>query len=156
MILNGLNCFPFLFCLLFLTYKSSTRNTRNRNQTTRLTNLRSTMNNYTQPQQAYYKTHAPLRLYETTKLLSTPMAILLLYPEILVAIFLCFLFLCHWRWSKTQTITNWPLVGMLPGLLQNRLKMHEYFTWYLQHNRALSNLRVLGSLARTWCSLVIP
>ena len=64
------------------------------------------------------------------------MATLLLYPEILVTIFLCFLFLCYWRWSKTQTITNWPLVGMLSGLLQNRLKMHEYFTWHLQHNGA--------------------
>ena len=48
------------------------------------------------------------------------MAILLLYPEILVAIFLCFLFLCQWRWSKTRSaITNWPVVGMLTGLLQN-------------------------------------
>ena len=58
MILNGLNCFPFLFCLLCLTSKSPTRNHK-----------------------AYYKTHAPLRLYETTKLLLTPMATLLLYPK---------------------------------------------------------------------------
>ncbi|KAM3713488.1 hypothetical protein ACB098_01G261800 [Castanea mollissima] len=62
------------------------------------------------------------------------MAIPLLYPELLVAIFLCLLFLCHWRWSKTRTITNWPLVRMLSGLLQNQLNMHEYFTWHLQHN----------------------
>ncbi|KAM4118687.1 hypothetical protein ACB094_02G221000 [Castanea mollissima] len=62
------------------------------------------------------------------------MATLLLYPELLAAIFLCLLFLCHWRWSKTQTITNWPLVGMFPGLLQNRLNIHEYLTWHLQRN----------------------
>ncbi|KAM3687283.1 hypothetical protein ACB098_10G067300 [Castanea mollissima] len=62
------------------------------------------------------------------------MATLLLTPEILVSIFLFFLFLCHWRWSKAQTITNWPLVGMLPGLLQNLSNVHEYFTWLLKHN----------------------
>jgi len=70
----------------------------------------------------------------TTKFLSTPMATLLLTPEILIAIFLCFLFLCQWRWSKAQTITNWPIVGMLPGLLQNLSNVHEYFTWLLKHN----------------------
>ncbi|KAL4653332.1 hypothetical protein ACB092_01G295100 [Castanea dentata] len=63
------------------------------------------------------------------------MAILLLYPEILVAIFLCFLFLCQWRWSKTRsTITNWPVVGMLTGLLQNAYNLHEYVTWVLKQN----------------------
>ncbi|KAM3681473.1 hypothetical protein ACJW30_12G000100 [Castanea mollissima] len=62
------------------------------------------------------------------------MATLLSYPELLAAIFLCLLFLCHWKWSKTRTITNWPLVGMLPGLLKNRLNIHEYLTWHLQRN----------------------
>ena len=58
----------------------------------------------------------------------------LLYPEILVAIFLSFLFLCHLRWNKSRTITNWPVVGMLPGLLQNASNVHEYFTWLLKQN----------------------
>ncbi|XP_030956144.1 alkane hydroxylase MAH1-like [Quercus lobata] len=63
------------------------------------------------------------------------MAILLLYPEILVAIFLCFFFLCQWRWSKTRSaITNWPVVGMLTGLLQNAYNLHEYATWVLKQN----------------------
>ncbi|KAM3713484.1 hypothetical protein ACJW30_01G261500 [Castanea mollissima] len=62
------------------------------------------------------------------------MATLPLYPEIFVAIFLCFLFLSQWRWSKTRTITNWPIVGMLPGILQNLSNVHEYFTWLLKHN----------------------
>ena len=111
MILYGLNCFPFLFCLLCLTSKSPTRDHK-----------------------AYYKTHAPLRLYETTKLLSTPMATLLLYPEILVAIFLYFLFICHLRWNKSRTFTNWPIVGMLPGLLQNASNVHQYVTCHLKQN----------------------
>ncbi|XP_050271047.1 alkane hydroxylase MAH1-like isoform X2 [Quercus robur] len=59
---------------------------------------------------------------------------ILLYPEILVAIFLCFLFLCHLRWNKSRTITNWPVVGMLPGLLQNASNVHEYITWLLKQN----------------------
>ncbi|XP_030953786.1 noroxomaritidine synthase-like [Quercus lobata] len=57
-----------------------------------------------------------------------------LYPEILVAISLCFLFLCHLRWNKSRTITNWPVVGMLPGLLQNASNVHEYVTWLLKQN----------------------
>ena len=59
---------------------------------------------------------------------------ILLYPEILVAIFLCFLFLCHLRWDKSRTITNWPVVGMLPGLLQNASDVHECVTWLLKQN----------------------
>ena len=72
-------------------------------------------------------------LYETTKLLSIPMAMVLLYPEILVAIFLCFLSLCHWRWNKAVFITNWPIVGMLPGLLLHASHVHEFVTRVLKH-----------------------
>ncbi|KAK7852495.1 cytochrome p450 94c1 [Quercus suber] len=72
-------------------------------------------------------------LCRPTKLQTTPMAIFL-YSEILVAIFLCFLFLCHLRWNKSRTITNWPVVGMLPGLLQNASNVHEYITWILKQN----------------------
>ena len=66
---------------------------------------------------------------EITKVLSTPMAIILLYP---VAIFLSFLFLYHWRWNKTSFITNWPIIGMLPGFLLNASHVHEYLTSLLK------------------------
>ncbi|KAF3960042.1 hypothetical protein CMV_015207 [Castanea mollissima] len=59
----------------------------------------------------------------------------LLYPEMVVAIlsFLCFLFLCHWRWNKTSPITNWPILGMLPDLFFNVSHVHDYATSLLKH-----------------------
>ncbi|XP_075671245.1 alkane hydroxylase MAH1-like [Castanea sativa] len=59
----------------------------------------------------------------------------LLYPEMVVAIlsFLCFLFLCLWRWNKTSPITNWPILGMLPDLFFNVSHVHDYATSLLKH-----------------------
>jgi cytochrome P450 len=57
---------------------------------------------------------------------------MLWYAEILVA-FLCFLFLCHWRWNKHSPIINWPVFGMLPGILQNAPHVHEFATRVLKH-----------------------
>ncbi|GMY13276.1 alkane hydroxylase MAH1-like isoform X1 [Fagus crenata] len=58
---------------------------------------------------------------------------IVLFPEIvLVAIFLCFLCLCFWRANKASPIINWPIFGMLPGLLQNTSHLHEYGTWLLK------------------------
>jgi cytochrome P450 len=54
------------------------------------------------------------------------------YAEIIAA-FLCFLFLWHWGWNKHSPIINWPLFGMLPGLLQNAQHFHEYTTRVLKH-----------------------
>jgi cytochrome P450 len=54
------------------------------------------------------------------------------YVEILIAIF-CFLFLWHWRWNRDSPIINWPVVGMLPGVLQNAQHVHEYATRLLKH-----------------------
>ncbi|KAM7266808.1 hypothetical protein ACFE04_008974 [Oxalis oulophora] len=49
------------------------------------------------------------------------------YLEITLA-FLSFFFLCFWRKNRTlpPLVTNWPFVGMLPGLLYNALQLHEY------------------------------
>ncbi|KAF5457292.1 hypothetical protein F2P56_021405 [Juglans regia] len=59
---------------------------------------------------------------------------LLWHPEILVS-FLCFLFLSllRWRWNKHSPIINWPVAGMLPGLLLNAWHLHDYITRLLQH-----------------------
>ncbi|XP_059450828.1 alkane hydroxylase MAH1-like [Corylus avellana] len=57
------------------------------------------------------------------------------YAEIVVPIFLClFILLWHWRsWNKHSPIINWPLFGMLPGLLQNAQHIHDYTTRVLKH-----------------------
>ncbi|XP_040986479.1 alkane hydroxylase MAH1-like [Juglans microcarpa x Juglans regia] len=55
--------------------------------------------------------------------------------QILVA-YLCFLPLyLIWSWKRTITlVTNWPLVGMLPGLLSKLSDIHEYATQVLKQN----------------------
>ncbi|KAJ4827568.1 hypothetical protein Tsubulata_004789 [Turnera subulata] len=55
------------------------------------------------------------------------------YLEILVAVF-CVLLLCQWNWKKFSPVTNWPVVGMLPGLLYNAHNIHEYATQLLKKN----------------------
>ncbi|KAE8021476.1 hypothetical protein FH972_007362 [Carpinus fangiana] len=55
------------------------------------------------------------------------------YAEIIAA-FLCFLLLWYWRWNKHSPTINWPIFGMLPGLLQNALHVHEFTTRLLKHN----------------------
>ncbi|XP_059450027.1 alkane hydroxylase MAH1-like [Corylus avellana] len=62
---------------------------------------------------------------------SAPMATVE-YAEIAVA-FLCFLFLWHWIWNRDSPIINWPLVGMLPGLLRNASNVHDFITQILKH-----------------------
>jgi cytochrome P450 len=64
----------------------------------------------------------------------TAMATVLLYAEIVVAIFVCFLFLCCWRWiNKTSPATNFPILGMLPDLLLNVSNVHHFVTRLLKH-----------------------
>ena len=84
--------------------------------------------------QSYLEIKTSYNFRELRKDHTTPRAPILLYPEILVAIFLCFLFLCHLRWSKSQTIIDFPIVGMLLGLLRNASNVHEYVTWVLKQN----------------------
>ena len=47
---------------------------------------------------------------------------------------LCFLFLFHWSWKRVSAITNWPIVGMLPGLLCKAPNIHEYATQVLKQS----------------------
>ncbi|KAM7266790.1 hypothetical protein ACFE04_008956 [Oxalis oulophora] len=49
------------------------------------------------------------------------------YLEITLA-FISFFILCYWRKNRKSPviITNWPIFGMLPGLLYNGLHFHEY------------------------------
>ncbi|KAK9271982.1 hypothetical protein L1049_002351 [Liquidambar formosana] len=49
-----------------------------------------------------------------------------------------FFFLCFHHWSsskkKSSPITNWPLLGMLPGLLHNSSHIHKYLTQVLKQS----------------------
>ncbi|XP_042969955.1 alkane hydroxylase MAH1-like [Carya illinoinensis] len=65
-------------------------------------------------------------------LYTTTMAVLH-YAEIIVA-FLSFILLSYWRRNRHLLIINWPVVGMLPGLLQNVQHAHEYLTGILKHH----------------------
>ncbi|KAB1209111.1 Cytochrome P450 86B1 [Morella rubra] len=56
---------------------------------------------------------------------------MLWYAEIFLA-FLCFLFLFHWGWNYHLPIINWPVVGMLPGLLWNAEDVHNFSTRLLK------------------------
>ncbi|XP_059452591.1 alkane hydroxylase MAH1-like [Corylus avellana] len=58
---------------------------------------------------------------------------MLLYAEIAVA-FVCFIFLWHWRLNKDSPAVNWPLFGMLPGLLRNASHVPEFVTRVLKHS----------------------
>ncbi|KAB1209112.1 Cytochrome P450 86A2 [Morella rubra] len=57
---------------------------------------------------------------------------MLWYAEIFLA-FLFFLFLFHWGWNKHLPIINWPVFGMLPGLLQNAEDVHNFVTRLLKY-----------------------
>ncbi|XWS30406.1 hypothetical protein CRYUN_Cryun24cG0114700 [Craigia yunnanensis] len=50
--------------------------------------------------------------------------------EIVIAVWvnLCFLFLSHWYRNRNSLITNWPIVGMMPGLLRNSGQVLDFFT----------------------------
>lgn len=61
-----------------------------------------------------------------------PMAILG-YSVMLLGL-LCFLFLGHWKVrNKSSPITNWPVLGMVPGLLCNAFHMYESIDRVLKH-----------------------
>lgn len=52
---------------------------------------------------------------------------------VLGVLLLCFLFLRHWKRSKNSPITNWPVVGMLPGLLRNASNVYDSTNSVLKH-----------------------
>ncbi|CAL9091122.1 unnamed protein product [Musa textilis] len=51
------------------------------------------------------------------------------YPEVLLSIF-CFVFFCYFRrvFRRSSVPVNWPLAGMLPGLLLNLDHLHDWCT----------------------------
>ncbi|XP_015866209.3 alkane hydroxylase MAH1-like [Ziziphus jujuba] len=74
------------------------------------------------------------------------------YVEILVAA-LCFLLVRHWRLHRNTVITVWPVVGMLPDILRNVPRMHEYIDEVIKRGGGtieikgpwLTNLDFLGT-----------
>ncbi|KAL8469442.1 hypothetical protein ACS0TY_032332 [Phlomoides rotata] len=58
------------------------------------------------------------------------------HPEILFITLTAIIF-CLWRLNKRKNCyspTNWPVVGMLPGILQNCHRIHDYATDILSEN----------------------
>lgn len=80
--------------------------------------------------------------------MSSPMAILieiqpylqtLPFLSTLVFLLLCCVSYCYlcwaWKYQKVSSLpTNWPLVGMLPAILQNAHRLHEYGTGILKES----------------------
>ncbi|WCJ21143.1 cytochrome P450 family 96 subfamily A polypeptide 1 [Euphorbia peplus] len=61
------------------------------------------------------------------------MAILAEYLELVLGT-ISILFLAHWFRQVISPITNWPVVGMLPGLLYKAQNIHEYSTQLLKQS----------------------
>ncbi|KAK7270900.1 hypothetical protein RJT34_26406 [Clitoria ternatea] len=57
--------------------------------------------------------------------------------EFLVAV-LIFIIIHYWRINKHSPITNWPILGMLPGLLLNISTIYDYITSVLKQQRGTS------------------
>ncbi|XP_031286422.1 alkane hydroxylase MAH1-like [Pistacia vera] len=70
----------------------------------------------------------------------TPMAITVYYTAILLA-FLSFLFKLHWSCNRNSPIRNWPVIGMVPGLLHNARRIHEYATQGLRQSGWTFNVK---------------
>ncbi|KAL9454758.1 hypothetical protein AB3S75_010207 [Citrus x aurantiifolia] len=58
------------------------------------------------------------------------MAITFAYGEMILAIFLIsfLIIVLHWGWSRNSLMRNRPVLGMLPGLLGNTWRLHEFLT----------------------------
>ncbi|KAJ0110690.1 hypothetical protein Patl1_02838 [Pistacia atlantica] len=68
------------------------------------------------------------------------MAITVYYTAILLA-FLSFLFKLHWSCNRNFPIRNWPVIGMVPGLLHNARRSHEYATQGLRQSGWTFNVK---------------
>ncbi|KAE8057380.1 hypothetical protein FH972_014081 [Carpinus fangiana] len=55
------------------------------------------------------------------------------YAVIVLLGLVSFLFVRHWKRSKNSPITNWPVVGMVPGLLRNASNVFECTNRVLKH-----------------------
>ncbi|KEH40839.1 putative cytochrome P450 [Medicago truncatula] len=52
--------------------------------------------------------------------------------------FLAILFIIFyniWRHNKNKIIPNWPIIGMVPSVLHNQSKIHDFVTLALKHHR---------------------
>ncbi|PKA52105.1 Cytochrome P450 86B1 [Apostasia shenzhenica] len=58
------------------------------------------------------------------------MGFLAAYPELLLSIFFFFFFLLllHGRRTNSGSLTNWPIIGMLPALASNLHQAHDFIT----------------------------
>ncbi|GLT33204.1 hypothetical protein SLA2020_078090 [Shorea laevis] len=63
------------------------------------------------------------------------------YEEILVAVVLSFIFLFHWSWNRNSPIRIWPVVGMLPGVLHNIGRLHDFSTEVLERGKGTLQFR---------------
>ncbi|KAJ9152852.1 hypothetical protein P3X46_026365 [Hevea brasiliensis] len=53
----------------------------------------------------------------------------------ILAVFIFMLLLSHWIWNnEISPVTNWPVVGMLPGLLYKAPHIHQYATQLLKQS----------------------
>ncbi|KAF2292264.1 hypothetical protein GH714_018296 [Hevea brasiliensis] len=53
----------------------------------------------------------------------------------ILAVFIFMLLLSHWIWNNAiSPVTNWPVVGMLPGLLYKAPHIHQYATQLLKQS----------------------
>ncbi|KAL7130619.1 hypothetical protein ABFS83_13G146600 [Erythranthe nasuta] len=66
------------------------------------------------------------------------------YPDLFLFILTISIFLFVWRTKirqRTSLPTNWPLVGMLPAILQNCHRIHAYFTEILTESGGTYQLK---------------
>ncbi|GLU02121.1 hypothetical protein SLE2022_193880 [Rubroshorea leprosula] len=66
------------------------------------------------------------------------------YKDILIAIVLS-IFLFYWSWNRNSPIRIWPVVGVLPGVLHNIGRLHDFSTEVLERG-ALYSSEDLGFL----------
>ncbi|XP_057983296.1 alkane hydroxylase MAH1-like [Malania oleifera] len=70
------------------------------------------------------------------------MALSIASTEIFLPLLLCFLFLLRRRHQhKNSLITNWPLLGMTPGLLRNAHRIHDYLTELIIHGGGTTEVK---------------
>ena len=63
------------------------------------------------------------------------MALLLVgYVELLALAILCYFFLLQWRRSRPKIIWSWPVLGMLPEILRNVPRIHDYVAEILRRS----------------------
>ncbi|KAM3288505.1 hypothetical protein P3S67_021935 [Capsicum chacoense] len=80
------------------------------------------------------------------------------YSSSLLIIITCFTYFAWWslsnKWWKSSSVPiNWPVVGMLPGLIRNAHRIHEFTTdilveykgTFMFHGPLFSNLNMLNT-----------